>query len=324
MTAWRQATTKADTGLAAGCATPRSRRVLIAGASGLLGRTLGPLLRIQGHTVLRLVRRAPADKAEIRWDPARGELDPGALEGVDAVVNLSGENIAAGRWTAARSQAILRSRVDATRTLVVAMQKLSRPPEAFVSASAVGFYGDRGDEELSEADGIGHGFLPKVCLAWETHAEGAARAGVRTTFLRFGVVLTPAGGALAKLLPLFRLGLGGHVGDGRQWMSWLGIDDAVGAIYHAIMEPKCSGALNVVSPQPVTNAEFSATLARVLDRRAVLPVPATLLRLVFGRMADETLLASTRALPTGLLATGYVFRHPALEAALRHVLGRKG
>lgn len=320
---WRHATTKADNELAAGYGRARPKRVLIAGASGLLGRTLGPLLQTQGHTVLRLIRRAPTGKDEIRWNPARGELDPAALEGVDAIVNLSGENVGAGRWTEARSASILRSRVDATRTLVVALQKLSRKPEVFVSASAVGFYGERGDEQLTEADAIGHGFLPEVCLAWETHAEGAARSGVRTAMLRFGVVLTPAGGALAKLLPLFRLGLGGRVGDGRQWMSWIGVDDAAGAVYHAIMEPRCAGPMNAVSPQPVTNAEFSATLGRVLGRPVVLPVPATLLRLILGRMADETLLASTRAVPSRLLETGYVFRHSGVEAALRHVLGRE-
>lgn len=320
---WRHATTKADTELAARYPNSRSKRVLIAGASGLVGRSLGPFLQTQGHTVLRLVRRAPVNQSEIRWNPARGELDPAGLEGVDAIVNLSGENVGAGRWTARRSESILRSRVDATRTLVVALQKLSRRPEVFVSASAVGFYGERGDEELSEADGIGHGFLPEVCLAWETHAEGAARCGVRTAVLRFGVVLTPAGGALAKLLPLFRFGLGGRVGTGRQWMSWIGIDDAVGAIYHAIMESRCVGPMNAVSPEPATNAGFTMALAGVLHRPAVFPVPATLLRLVLGRMADETLLASTRAVPARLQAAGYVFRHPELEPALRHVLGRE-
>ena len=321
--AWRHATTKADVELAECYGAVRPRRILVAGASGMVGRALVPFLQTQGHTVRRLVRRTARSAEEIFWDPARGELDATALEGVDAIVNLSGENVAGGRWTAARREEILSSRVDATRTLVDALRKLARKPEVLVNASAVGFYGERGDAELTEADGIGRGFLPGVVLAWETHAENAARAGVCTACVRLGVVLSPAGGALAKLLPLFRLGLGGWVGGGGQWMSWIGVDDAVGAIYHAIIEPACAGAVNLVSPQPVTNAEFTATLARVLDRPAFLPVPAAALRLVFGEMAEETLLASTRVRPARLLATGYRFRHATLEEALRHVLGRK-
>ena len=169
---------------------------------------------------------------------------------------------------------------------------------------------------------MGHGFLPEVCLVWETHAEGAARAGVRTVLLRFGVVLAPAGGALGKLLPIFRMGLGGRVGSGRQWMSWVGLDDAVGAIYHALLEPRCVGPENMVAPQSVTNAEFTHTLGRVLCRPTVLPVPSGILRMIFGEMADATLLASARAIPAGLLSSGYVFRHPTLEAALRSNLGK--
>ena len=322
--AWRHATTKADVELTARYGVVRPKRVVIAGASGLIGRTLGPLLQTQGHTVLRLVRRPPAGEGEILWNPGRRELDPAALEGVDAIVNLAGENVAAGRWTAARCESILCSRVDATRTLTDTVRKLTRKPEVLVNASAVGFYGGRGDEMLTETAAIGHGFLPGVVLAWETHAETAGRAGVRTALLRFGVVLTPAGGALAKILPLFRLGLGGRIGDGRQWMSWIGVDDAAGAVYHAIMEPRCTGPLNTVAPQPVTNAEFTDTLARVLGRPAALPVPAAALRAVFGRMADETLLASTRAVPAALTAAGYAFRNATLEATLRHVLGREG
>ncbi len=207
-------------------------RIVIAGASGAVGNVLVPALRRAGHDVRRLVRRAAQAADEIAWNPALGEIDHLEFErgSVDAVINLAGENVAAGRWTARRREAILRSRVDATRTLVVAVQGLARKPTVFISASAVGFYGDRGDEVLSETSAIGHGFLPEVCLAWETHAEGAARNGVRTALLRFGVVLTREGGALGRMRPLFRLGLGGRLGGGRQWMSWVAMDDLVGAI----------------------------------------------------------------------------------------------
>lgn len=321
---WRHATTKGDLELASRYGAVRPRRVLIAGASGLLGRTLTAFLQTQGHTVVRLVRRAAVNEGEVSWDPASGILEPAALEGIDSIVNLSGENVGAGRWTGARRERIMRSRVDATRTLVVAMQKMRRKPEVFVSASAVGFYGDRGDDWVDESSRIGHGFLPEVCLAWETHAEGAARAGVRTVVLRLGVVLTPAGGALAKMLPVFRVGLGGRVGNGRQWMSWVGPDDAVGALYHAMIDPRCRGAVNVVAPEAVTNATFAATLGRVLGRPALLPVPAFALHAVFGEMADGTVLGSTRVKPRRLTETGYVFRQPTLEGALRHSLGAGG
>jgi uncharacterized protein (TIGR01777 family) len=320
--AWRHATTKVDLEGAAGPGQVPARRVLVAGASGLLGRALGALLETQGHTVVRLVRRPARATGEVAWNPAEGQLDPAALVGIDAIVNLAGENVGAGRWTERRRTAILRSRVDATRTLVLAMQKMDRKPEVLVSASAVGFYGHRGDERLLEAAPIGHGFLPGVCLAWETHAEGAARLGVRTALLRFGVVLTTAGGALARMLPVFRLGLGGRVGDGRQWMAWVGREDALGALYHAIVDTRWRGPINVVAPEAVTNAQFAAELGQVLRRPAVLPVPALALQAIFGAMADETLLASTRAEPRALAKLGYRFRHATLAAALRHEVGR--
>lgn len=317
--AWRHSTTKADLELASRYDT-RRRRIVVAGASGLLGTALVHFLLTQGHEVVRLVRRGPAGPGEALWDPARGELAPSVVSGADAVVNLSGENVGAGRWSVARRDAILRSRVDATRTLVSAIKAAQQPPEVFVSASAVGFYGERGDEVLTEISSIGSGFLPEVCLAWETHADVAARAGVRTVLLRFGVVLSPAGGALAKMLPVFRLAAGGRVGSGRQWMSWIGREDAIGAVYHAIMSSS-RGPVNVCAPGAVTNSGFTQALAAVLGRPAVFPVPAPVLRLVFGQMADETLLASTRAKPAALLDSGYVFRHPDLGACLRHELG---
>lgn len=318
--AWRHATTKADLEQTACYGMVPPQRVLIAGASGLIGRALTPFLQTQGHSVVRLVRRAPGDADEVFWNPAGGEIDVAALEGVDAIINLSGENVGGGRWTAARREAITRSRLDATKTLVGAVQKLRRKPSVWVNASAVGFYGERGDEVLTEASEGGRGFLPDVCRAWETQAEEAGRVGLRTVLLRFGVVLTPAGGALGKLLPVFRAGLGGRIGSGRQWMSWIGIDDAIGAIYHAIVEARCVGPVNVVAPEAVTNAAFVSTLARVLHRPAVLPVPAGVLRAVLGEMADATLLASTRAVPQKLLASGFEFRAATLEEALRQVL----
>lgn len=297
-------------------------KIVIAGASGTVGSVVVPALRQAGHEVRRLVRRAAQGADEITWNPAVGEFDQAALERerVDAVINLAGENVAGGRWTERRREEILRSRVDTTRTLVRAMQGMARKPAAFLCASAVGFYGEGGDTVLTEASGIGHGFLPEVCLAWETHAKGAARSGVRTALLRFGVVLTHEGGALAKMLPLFRAGLGGRLGSGRQWMSWIGSEDVVGAVQHALADERCAGPINFVAPGAVTNAEFTATLARVLKRPAVLPAPAWALRLAFGQMADEALLASARAAPVRLTETGYAFRHPSLETALRAVL----
>ena len=318
--AWRHATTKADLELGARYDT-RRRRIVVAGASGLLGTALVYFLLTQGHEVVRLVRRAPSGPGEASWNPARGELSPAIVSGADAVVNLSGENVGAGRWSPDRREAILRSRVDATRTLVAAMKAAERPPEVFVSASAVGFYGERGDEVLTEDAAIGSGFLPEVCLAWETHADVAARAGIRTALLRFGVVLTPAGGALAKMLPLFRLAAGGRVGSGRQWMSWIGRDDALGAVYHAIMTASCRGPVNVCAPGAVTNAGFTRELASALGRPAMFPVPTFVLRAIFGQMADETLLASTRAEPAALQASGFIFRHAEVGVCLRHELG---
>ena len=295
-------------------------KIVVAGASGLIGTALVSALRAAGHEVRRLVRRAPVEADEISWNPAAREIDAGQLTGVDAIMNLAGENVGAGRWTAARREGILRSRVDATLTLVTACTRLARKPAVFVNASAVGFYGERGDEELTEVSGIGHGFLPEVCLAWETHAEGAARAEIRTVLLRFGVVLARGGGALAKMLPVFRIGLGGRLGDGRQWMSWVSLDDAVGAILHVLANENCRGPINVVAPAAVTNAAFTATLARNLRRPAIVAVPAGVLRLLFGQMADETVLASTRVVPARLGETGFAFRHPTLDGALRATL----
>jgi uncharacterized protein (TIGR01777 family) len=295
-------------------------KILLAGGSGFIGHALRPQLEAAGHQVVSLVRRAARTPAEIFWQPETGELDPAALTGVDAVINLAGENIAGGRWTAGRRERIMRSRVDATRTLVVAIGKLAVKPRVFVSASAVGFYGNRGDEVLTEQSTIGLGFLPGVCLAWETHAEGAARNGVRTVLLRFGMVLGREGGALAKQLPLFRLGLGGPLGDGQQWVSWIAMDDLVAAVLAALTNEKLRGPVNVVAPHPVRNAEFTRILGEVLRRPAKIPAPPWALHLAFGDMASEVLLASTRVEPKALVKSGFAFRHPELEPTLRSLL----
>ncbi|MEY2880683.1 MAG: hypothetical protein RLZZ15_3063, partial [Verrucomicrobiota bacterium] len=290
--------------------------VVVAGGSGLVGRRLVAELRCRGHTVRLLVRREATGVGEFFWDPASGRVPVEAIEAADAIVNLAGANIAERRWTAARREEIFRSRIEATRTLVTALDRVARRPEVLINASAVGFYGDRGDEVQTEASGVGQGFLPEVCFAWETHAEGAARRGVRTVALRFGVVLAEEGGALAKLRPIFRLGLGGRLGHGRQWLSWISGEDAVAAICHSLENRACRGPLNVVAPMPVTNAEFTAALAHAWRRPAVVPVPGWLLRAAMGTMAEETLLASVRAEPAKLIAAGFEFRHATISAAL--------
>lgn len=321
MFAYRHAVTKADLEHA----SAGSRKcILISGASGLIGRSLDVFLLTQGHTVRRLVRRKPRHPNEFTWDPALGKIDPTALVGVDAVVHLGGANVAGGRWTAVRKTEILSSRVDGTRTLAAGIAALNanERPEVFVSAAAVGFYGECGQDRLSEKAGLGAGFLAGVCAAWEAELEAIEQLGVRTVALRTGVVLSPAGGALAKMLPAFKMGVGGRLGSGRQWMSWITPDDLCALYERAIMDPAWRGAYNAVAPESATNAEFTAALAQVLRRPAVFPVPAVALRAVFGAMADETLLASTRAVPARAQAAEFIWRQPELLGALRHVLGR--
>jgi uncharacterized protein (TIGR01777 family) len=295
-------------------------RVVLAGASGLIGTGVRRTLVARGYEVQRLVRREPAAADEIRWEPRRGELNPAVLEGASLVCNLAGENIAAGRWTESRKAAIIDSRVGATRTLVNAMLATARRPAVFLSASGVGFYGDGGDRVATESSPGGTGFPAEVCRRWEAEALRAAAGGIRTCCLRLGVVLAPEGGALAKLLPLFRFGLGGALGSGRQWMSWVSLGDVVGAIEHVCASASLDGAVNVTSPAPVTNAEFTRELGKALHRPAMLRVPAPVLRAVFGEMADATLLASTRAVPERLSASGYVFRQPMITQALAAAL----
>jgi uncharacterized protein (TIGR01777 family) len=296
-------------------------KIVVSGSTGLVGRSLVPFLTSGGHQVVRLVRRAPRGD-EIHWDPTAGQLNPAQLEGVDAVVHLAGENLAA-RWSARRRQAIRDSRVRGTRLLAEALSQVTRPPRVLVSASAVGIYGNRGDEVLTESSMTERpDFLVEVAREWEAATEPARAAGIRVVVPRLGLVLSPAGGVLGRMLPAFHLGVGGRLGSGRQWMSWIGIDDAIGIIHHALMTEDLSGPVNTTAPHPVTNREFAATLARVLGRPAVLPVPAAVLRLAFGEMADQALLAGARVVPARLVRSGYRFRHAQLEGALRFVLGK--
>ncbi|MBN1771223.1 MAG: TIGR01777 family oxidoreductase [Deltaproteobacteria bacterium] len=295
-------------------------RVAVTGASGLIGRALGDSLRADGHSVLRLVRGSPAAADERAWDPAAGRLDAAGLEGLDAVVHLAGESIAQERWTAARRERILRSRVDGTTLLARTLAGLRRPPRVLLSGSAVGYYGDRGDELLDETAAGGTGFLADVCRAWEAAAEPASAAGVRVVRLRTGVVLSRRGGALPRMLLPFRLLVGGRLGHGRQWVSWIALDDEVGAIRHLLAADDVAGPVNLTAPRPATNAELARAVGRALRRPAALPTPAAALRLAFGKLAS-VLLDSTRAAPRVLERSGYVFRHPELAAYLQAELG---
>jgi uncharacterized protein len=296
---------------------------VVSGASGLIGSALVRRLTTQGHRVSRLVRRT-AGPGEISWDPAARSLNPTALEGADAVVHLSGENVGA-RWTAARKARIRSSRVVSTRLLSETLAGLQRPPQVMVSASAVGIYGDRGDEVLTEESPPGdpaRDFLVSVTQEWEKAAEPARVEGIRVVHPRFGVVLNPAGGALRQMLLPFRLGLGARLGTGQQWMSWISIDDAVQAIDLALTDAGLQGPVNVTAPEPVTNRDFTRTLARVLSRPALFAAPESVLRLALGEMAEGTVLSSTRVVPARLLQAGYRFGYPDVESALRHVLQR--
>lgn len=301
-------------------APKKSLKIAVSGASGLVGSALVPFLTAGGHSVLRLTRR-PAGKGEVSWDPEGGRIEAEKLEGLDAVVHLAGESIAAGRWSAARKARIRESRVRGTRLIAETLRGLKRRPAVLVCASAIGFYGDR-PEPVEESSPPGEGFLAGVCREWEAAAAPAAAAGVRTVHLRFGIVLSPAGGALAKMLPPFKLGAGGPVGSGRQAMSWVAIDDVLGAVHFAIQRDVLSGPVNVTAPGAVSNREFGRTLGRVLGRPAFAPLPAFMARLLFGEMGRELLLEGARVRPARLQAAGFEFLYPDLEPALRHVLGR--
>ena len=323
---YRHAVTASDLERHAAVALP-PLTIAITGASGMIGRALTHFLTTGGHTVVRIGRGATVPPAspslrDVQWDPAAGRLDPGALEGVDAVVHLAGANVGE-RWTPAHRRAIMDSRVQGTRLIAETVAAMARPPRVLVSASAVGYYGNRGDEVLDEGAARGRGFLADVCVAWEAAADAARAAGVRVVHPRLGIVLAAAGGALPRLVLPFQLGAGGPTGSGRQWWSVIALDDVIGALHTAIADDRLVGPINVVAPEPVRNADFARTLGHVLHRPALIPTPAFALRLALGReQADEAVLASQRVVPARLSAAGFRFRHPTLEDALRFELGR--
>lgn len=297
-------------------------KIGVTGSTGLIGSALVDFLTGEGHQVVRLVRsKSAAGASDVYWNPAEGTVATPGLEGLDAVVHLAGENIA-GRWTAAKKARIRDSRVIGTRLLARTLAGLQRPPNALVCASAVGYYGDRAGELLREESPPGQGFLADACQEWEAAARPAAEKGVRVVSLRIGVVLSPRGGALALMLPAFKLGVAGKIGSGRQYMSWIALHDLVDVIHHALATESLQGPVNAVAPHSVTNAEFTKTLGRVLGRPTIVPMPAFAARLVFGEMANELLLASARVEPARLKATGYLFRTPDLAGALRQLLGK--
>jgi uncharacterized protein (TIGR01777 family) len=295
-------------------------RILVSGASGPIGAALLGALKAQGATVTRLVRNSATGNDQIVWDPSR-PLSPDTVSGFDAVIHLAGESIV-GRWTDAKKRRILDSRSQGTGHLAEAVAKASQPPRVFISASAVGFYGNRGDEILSENSPSGKGFAAEICRQWEAATHPAAKAGIRTAQMRIGVVMSADGGALPEMLTPFRLGLGGRLGNGRQWWTWVSVRDVVGAIQHVLNHNSLSGPVNAVAPNPVTNAEFTRILASVLNRPAIFPIPAFAVRMIFGEMGEELFLGSQRVEPTKLAASGYQFQHPDLKNALKEILQR--
>lgn len=297
--------------------------IVISGASGFIGSALAHSLTLDGHRVVALVRREPSGD-EIRWDPAGGQIDSASMEGFDAVVHLAGESIGAKRWTDEQKRRIRDSRVDGTSLLAGAVAGLERPPSVLVSGSAIGVYGDRGDEVLTEKSPAGTGFLADVCVAWEDATAEAEAAGIRVALARTGIVLSREDGALAKQLPFFKLGLGGRFGKGNQWMSWISIDDQVAALRHLI-DHEVHGPVNLVAPNPVTSATFASVLGSVLRRPTLLPIPSFGPKLLYGgELVEEMLLSSADIRPSVLEESGFTFTHPELEEALRDLLDRPG
>jgi uncharacterized protein len=354
--AWRQRTVKEDLTRHAEYLSQPRLKIAVTGSTGLVASVLIPFLTTGGHQVVRLLRKAPtptrsvseegprrsvSEPASARpslahasgwydygdgtsfllWNPDKGEIDAAGLEGIDAVIHLAGDSIATGRWTAAKKERILQSRVKSTTLLAQTLAKLKTPPKVFFSTSAIGYYPPSGDTPLTEQSPTGTGFLPEVCQAWEAATKPAEDAGIRTVHGRVGVVLTPAGGALSAQLPLFRWGVAGRLGDGKQYVPWITIDDLVYAINHCVQRSEVRGPVNLTAPTPVTNLEFTKTLGRILWRPTILPAPAFALRLALGEMADALLFASLRVIPERLQQQGFRFAHPTLDDALRHVLG---
>jgi len=296
-------------------------KILVSGSHGLVGKALTHSLTEDGHEVVPLVRREHNfGSPEVEWYPDQGLIDAAHLEGIEAVIHLAGDNIASGRWTAQKKRTIRESRVQGTSLLSDTLASLSRPPSVFISASAIGFYGNRGDELLNEKSLPGKDFLANVCIDWEAATISATEKGIRTTHARFGIILDAHEGALAKMLPPFRLGIGGKIGAGKQWMSWIALEDVIAALKFLLEDRTIQGPVNVVTPNPVTNAEFTTTLGRVLSRATILPMPAFVARLAFGEMADALLLSSQRVDPSVLEDNGFLFSWPTLESALQHIL----
>lgn len=301
----------------------RPMRILISGASGSIGSALVPFLRTCGHEVIRLVRHdGPLAEDEVFWDPYGGVLDLASVGPVDAVINLNGKDISRGKWTDGQKQAIVDSRIQPTRFLVRKMLEMEQRPDVFVSASAIGFYGEGADAVLTETSPAGTSFISRVCKDWEQTSLPAQAAGIRTVQLRIGVVLTPAGGALARMLPAFAAGCGATLGRGRQYMSWIAMDDALGGIFHILKDRDITGPVNLTAPVPVINRWFTRILAKVMSRPAVFAIPDWISVRLWGEMGKETLLTSARVAPEKLLKAGFAFQYPDLEAALRHLLGR--
>ncbi|MGH9875763.1 MAG: TIGR01777 family oxidoreductase [Pyrinomonadaceae bacterium] len=295
-------------------------KILIGGSHGLVGTALIKSLEAAGHEVFRLVRYAPHSKTEVEWSPDRYSIALARIEGFDAVVNLAGESIADGRWTDEKKRRIRESRVKGTKLLGDALANLAVPPKTFICASAIGYYGNRGDETLTENSAPGNDFLATVCSEWEQATALATEKGIRVVNTRFGVILGTEGGALKKMLLPFRLGLGGKIGSGKQWMSWIALDDVVAALNFALTNGELAGPVNFVAPNPVTNAEFTKTLGRVLSRPTLFPMPSFAVRLLFGEMGEALLLGSQRVAPKQLMAEGYEFRYSQLEEALTQIL----
>lgn len=295
-------------------------KILITGASGLIGRALTTELKAQGHTVIAAVRREARRNDEVQWDPAAGVLSPSAFDGVDAVVHLAGAGIGDKRWTHSYKKEILESRTLSTALLARTMAALDKKPSVFLSGSAIGYYGAKQDEKLDETSALGEGFLADICAQWEQAAQPAIDAGIRTVYLRTGIVLSTQGGALKKQLPLFKLGLGGRFGNGKQWQSWISITDEVNAIIH-LLTSSISGPVNLTAPEPVTNKDFTSTLASVVSRPAIVPIPSFGPKLLLGgELANALLFTGQRVIPSALTRDGFVFAHQTLDAALRALL----